>query len=163
MRKSTLGLLTILVLFAGVLVHASGDAFAVVDRKPLSATDKKIEDDKIKAAEKRSSENTITNKTSIESVSKTTVSSGIHNTKIQSVKVKRGLQAISALPPTPQSVAKTNETKNSEDEKNPKSDSNSKSPENKSISKTMKSTGKHNNKITATKVQRGLAAQKTKQ
>ena len=45
-----------LVFVAGILAHSSDNAFAVVDKKSLSSNDKKIEDDKIKAAEKRSSD-----------------------------------------------------------------------------------------------------------
>ena len=53
MNKSTLGLLAIFVLAAGVLAHSAGDAFAVSNRNETSSTEKKIEDDKMKADEKR--------------------------------------------------------------------------------------------------------------
>lgn len=68
MQKSTLGLLAALVLFAGVLTHASSDVFAVSDKKPISSGEKKMEDQKIKDAEKTKKDTT---KTKEKSVSKT--------------------------------------------------------------------------------------------
>lgn len=53
MKTSTLGMLAIFVLFAGVLAHPLSDAYAVQTRKSLSSTEKNIEDQKIKDAEKR--------------------------------------------------------------------------------------------------------------
>lgn len=53
MNKSTLGLLAVFVLAAGVLAHSSGDAFAVSNKNVTSSTEKKMQDDKMKAEEKR--------------------------------------------------------------------------------------------------------------
>lgn len=69
MQKSTLGLLAALVLFAGVLTHASGDVFAVSDKKSISSEEKKMEDQKIKNAEKTRKDTTT--KTKEKSVGKT--------------------------------------------------------------------------------------------
>ena len=56
MKTSTLGMLAIFVLLAGALAYPASDAFAVNTKKPLSSTEKNMEDQKIKDAEKRHTE-----------------------------------------------------------------------------------------------------------
>ena len=98
MQKATLGLLAVLVLFAGVLTHATTDVFAVVDKKSVSATEKSAEDAKIKAEEKTKKDDSTSKNTDNKSVGKTTKSMGKHNNKITATKVKRGLAAQKSKP-----------------------------------------------------------------
>ena len=96
MRKSTLGLLAILVLSAGVLTHATTDVFAVVDKKSISSTEKNAEDAKAKSDEKTNKDNA--KSSSGKNLSKMTKSSGFHNKKMSTIKAKRGLAAQKAGP-----------------------------------------------------------------
>ena len=92
MRKSTLGLLAILVLSAGVLAHATSDVFAVVDKKSISSTEKKAQEEQAKEDEKTKKDGT-SKSTENKSLGKTTKSTGLHNKKINTAKAKRGLVA----------------------------------------------------------------------
>ena len=92
MQRTTLGLLAVLVLFAGILTHATSDVFAVVDKKPISSTEKKAQEEQAKKDEKTSNDDT-SKSTDNKSVSKTTKSTGLHNKKINTAKAKRGLLA----------------------------------------------------------------------
>lgn len=90
MNKSTLGLLAVFVLLAGVLIHSSSDAFAISYKNVTSSTEKKIADDKIKASEKRQKDDT--KKTSEKSVGKTMKSTKHRVMTIKKEKLAAGVK-----------------------------------------------------------------------
>jgi len=92
MQRTTLGLFAILVLFAGVLTHATSDVFAVVDKKPISSTEKMAQEEQAKKDEKTNKDSTGKSADN-KSVGKTSKSTGLHNKKMNTAKAKRGLVA----------------------------------------------------------------------
>ena len=90
MNKSTLGLLAVFVLLAGVLAHSSSDAFAISNKNVTSSTQKKITDDKIKMSEKRQADTS--KKTNEKSVGKTLKSVKHRATTVKREKLAAGIK-----------------------------------------------------------------------
>ncbi|NDB63568.1 MAG: hypothetical protein EB170_06845 [Nitrosopumilaceae archaeon] len=90
MNKSTLGLLAVFVLAAGVLAH-SGEAFAISYKNETSSTDKKMEDDKMKASEKRQKDDT-TKKSDNKSIGKTQKAMKHKATTIKKQRLAQGIK-----------------------------------------------------------------------
>jgi len=89
MNKSTLGLLAVFVLVAGVLAH-SGEAFAISYKNETSSTQKKMEDDKMKASEKRQKDDI--QKKSEKSVGKTQIAVKHKATTIKKQRLAAGIK-----------------------------------------------------------------------
>lgn len=151
MKTTTLGMLAILVLFAGMLAHPLSDAFAVQTKKPLSSTEKNMEDQKIKDAEKRDTETQISTTTDTAKPEKKVISSAdlkAENDKITNAERYQGAMTtgdnktsdITKPVKTPVSSADMKAANDKIKEAEKKSSDNSAQAKEKSVSKNMVST-----------------------
>ena len=90
MNKSTLGLFAVFVLVVGVLAHSAGDAFAISYKNETSSAQKKIQDDKMKASEKR--QKVDTPKASEKSIGKTQKAVKHKTTTIKKQRLAQGIK-----------------------------------------------------------------------